>query len=270
MDSAMCQVKREAFWTRIAAGFFVLCVFCGCSVSRPPPATVGSYAIVHGAADAARIADEADAAVRAVAGYLDVPLPERPARIVHFRWGLSRRMYLRSACPRMADAAAACFANADGELEIVLSGSWRALETRRLLRHELTHYVVASTWHGKVPPWLDEGLSRFFELGAPYERPHPECLKRLRKRLGNVQPNMLEDLVRTPPGERLTRAQYDQAWGLTWFLLTNPDYGPAAVTAYADDVRWPDDPSQRFRLHFGATPVEIRDDWRRTILAATP
>lgn len=256
--------------TTLALCALLTFALCGCGISRPPLATASDRAIVHGSADAASICDEADAAVRGVTDYLNIATPDRPARIVHFRWWLPRRLYLGSVCPRMADAGAACFANEDGELEIVFSGSWDAAETKRLLRHELTHYVVASEWRGQVPPWLDEGLARFFELGPPYGRSHPKSLKALRKRLRRPSSNRLADLVRTPPGRKLVRTQYDAAWGLTWFLLTNLDVGPSEVTAYADDVRWPDDPSERFRLHFGASPAEMADEWRRAILAATP
>ena len=271
-SARMVSRRNRGSSMRITLAFGALLTFalCGCGTARPPLATASDHTIVHSSAGAASIRDEADATVRGVTHYLNITQPESPARIVHFRWWLPRRLYLGSACPRMADAAATCFANEDGELEIVFSGSWDAAETRRLLRHELTHYLVASRWRGEVPPWLDEGLSRFFELGPPYGRPHPKSLNALRKKLRGPSPDMLADLIQMPPGQRLTRAQYDAAWGLTWFLLTSPDVGPSAVTAYADDVRWPDDPSERFRLHFGASPAEMADEWHRAILAATP
>ena len=67
----------------------------------------------------------------------------------------------------MADAAAACYEAPEGILVVALSRCRRRDETVRLLRHELSHYVIASCFV-EIPPWIDEGLAQFFETGPPY------------------------------------------------------------------------------------------------------
>ena len=208
---------------------------------------------------------EADRTVEEICAFLGLTPPARRAEVLlfHSRWALQR--HLAEACPEMTGAGAACFEQDPGLFVIALAERWRETETLRYLRHELTHYVVAS-YFDDVPPWLGEGLAQFFELGPAYGRMHPDCLKSLKRQLRRDRGEILTPLVLIPVGAPLTRKQYAQAWGLTYYLLKSDPDGVSRVRTYLEEVRADRDAVEQFRETFGRSPEEIEPTWRERLL----
>ena len=209
---------------------------------------------------------EADRTVEEICAFLGLTPPAGRAEVLlfHSRWALQR--HLAEACPEMIGAGAACFEReTPGQFVVALAERWRETETLRYLRHELTHYVVAAQFYD-VPPWLDEGLAQFFELGPPYGHVHPDCLSSLKRQLRRDRGEILTPLVLVPSGAPLTRKQYAQSRGLTYHLLTNDPDGPSRVRAYLERVRADRNAVEQFSETFGRSPEEIEPAWREQLL----
>jgi len=246
----------------------LMILLAGCAQSVPRNETSGAWVTLRSnlrAEDAQAIVREADAAVRSTAEFLGVALPPKPAKILLFGSAWSRWRHLSRECPRLSHAGGACFEKPSGKFVIALSKRWTKAETLRYLRHELTHFVVASRYED-IPPWLDEGLAKFFELGGARGGLHPKCLKSLKRQLRGKGAPILGELAAVPPGRGLTRKQYDQAWGLTWYLLTRPGLGPDKVRDYMAEVKATGDPEDQFRRHFGASPADLEPAWRNAMM----
>ena len=261
-------MRRPSFaWTPLLAVGLIATLLLGACTSTPPARrTAGRYVVVRsgrsaeGAAGLMRLADEQ---VEGMCGYLGLTPPAKPVEVLVFPHSWNRRSYLRRHCPRMADAGAACYQGEQG-LVIALSEQWTEAETVRYLRHELTHFVIASHFRD-VPPWLDEGLARFFELGPPYGRPHEAMLRSCRKQMDRADGPLLPGLVTMPYGERLTRNQYALAWGVTYYLMTHAEQGSARVRGYLNDVRYGDPLAARFTASFGQAAETLEIQWREAL-----
>lgn len=236
----------------------------GCLSGFPSEQVTGRHVVVQSNLSpqaAARIQQEADLCVVRVCGTLGLTPPATPVKILLFDSAHGRRTHLSQACPRMTGARAACYEEAKGRFGICLSRAWTRKETLRLLRHELTHYAVASRYPN-VPPWLDEGLARCFELGAPVDRPHAAALKELRKRLRSSSAALLPKLVGTPAGRSLPGRQYAEAWGLAWYALNDTRFGAATIRSYLKSTSGPFAGAAHFTSVFGLSPDELEPKWR--------
>ena len=240
----------------------------GCVQSIPRLASQGAHVVLYTDLQpderAAEMLKEADRSVREISELLGLAPPVTPAKVLLFGSRSALRSYLDKECPQRVSAAAACFETA-GTFVVALSERWRTSETLRYLRHELSHYVTASHFYD-IPPWMDEGLAQFFELGPPYPRPHPACLKALSRHLRRRKEGILTELISIPQGTGLSHEQYGQAWGLVFFLMTDSETGPTSVRRYLEKVRMCGSPDEQFREAFGRGPAEIEPAWRERIL----
>ncbi len=215
--------------------------------------------------DAEDVLDAAEFTLAAVTTMIDLAPPSEPAAIMLFPTGRARRSYLSSACPRLSHAAAATVEK-DGGFTIVLSERWRDEETLQFLRHEVVHFVLVNNSR-VVPVWLDEGMAQIFEIEKPLDRVHPELSARLAHALGGDDRPMLSSLVSVPRDRGLTRAQYPQAWGLVWHLMTQSDDGPERLRRCLLEHNPLADPEEEFERFFGASPAAIEAVWRERMTA---
>ena len=247
-----------------------MALLVGCAVSVPTNETSGVCTVLRSdlpTEEAIELQAAAHRAVENVVGYLYVKRPPKRATIILLNSNWSRWRYMRKACPRLSHAEAATIETKPGEYTIVLSKRWSHADLIRTLRHELAHFVIASNFND-IPPWLDEGLAIFFELVPPYGRPHPRCHNLLKERLEEEKIGPLNALVSVPVGQCLTRAQYPQAWGLTWFLLTDPRFGKVRIRRYMENVTADRDSVEQFKQHFDLSPDLVEPMWRKAILDA--
>ena len=253
-------------------------LLCGCT-SLPSQPLVGLPAVGGAAGDqgshillygnlpdagGARILGEADLTVRNVCSVLELNRPDAPTRVFLFdsRWTLWR--FLRRRCPPQSGSPAACFEAADSCV-VALYAQRQVSETLRYLRHELTHSVIATRF-SDVPPWLHEGLAQLFERGAPYSQVYPALLGPLARQIRGNRNDMLARLVRFRWGEPLGQEEYEQAWGLTYFIIVNFPGGPALIRNYLERVRSGADAERQFEEAFGHRPSEMERAWRAYIL----
>ncbi|MBM4080571.1 MAG: hypothetical protein FJ278_12790 [Planctomycetes bacterium] len=208
---------------------------------------------------------EADRTVREISEFLGLATPEGQAQVMLFNSARAFRAFVERECPQQSGAGAACFQRGD-TFVVALHDHWSSSETLKFLRHELSHYVIASHFYD-IPPWIDEGLAQFFEMGTPYGRAHPACLGPLAAQLRRERQGVLSHLVAARPGTRLSREEYDQAWGLTHFLLKRPGAGPASVRRYLEQARSDKDALDLFRAVFGQGPSDMESAWRAHVLS---
>jgi len=242
-----------------------------CAQTAFTTATRGRHVILHSSLrheKAGAVQQEADLTVEGICAYLGLTSPPMRVEIMLFDSEWARRRYLADVCPGMSGAGAACFETETGNFVVALSRRWRAAETMRYLRHEVTHFVLASQYE-ELPPWVDEGLATFFEHGAPYDRPHSMYLRSLKRQLRADSEVTLTQLVAVPAGERLEPEQYAQAWGLTHFLLTDFIAGPSLIRRYLEEVRADRDAIAQFRENFGCSPEEVAPSLREHLLEIT-
>ena len=232
----------------------------GCAAPLPFTVTPGVHSVLQSSLsreEALELQQEADRAVEGMCAFLSLPIPEIRAEITLFDSRRALKRHLAVSCPVMADAAAACYETPHGTLIIALSRHRQRSETARLLRHELSHYVIASHFED-IPPWIDEGLAQFFETGSPYGRAHPRKQRSLARQLHGGRGDAVAALVAVAPGTRLNRKQYALAWGMTRYLLAKGPDGPARIRRYLETVHSGEDAAAQFTENFGASLPEIR------------
>ena len=203
-----------------------------------------------------------DQCVESIAELLQRPVPRTPLRVLAFRSQLDLGAYLLQHCPKHFDNRAACFETPEGYVVAVARYADKE-DTLRDLRHELTHYVLASHFYD-LPPWVDEGLAQFVEAGEPFgqlhRRRHSSLVRQLRRKK-----SILDKLVAKAPGTKLTRSEYAQAWGLAFFLMKDERFGREQVRAYLKRVRAGEETST-FLECFRVEPHALEEDWREFLL----
>ncbi len=205
------------------------------------------------------IQTEAEQAVERVLKCFNLKPAEEEVTVVVFDSGWALKRFLERECPSQADSAAACF-ESDYRFIVAVADRWGGNDMLSSMRHELTHYVIASHF-ADVPPWADEGLAQYFEPPLPGETPRRECLDVLRAFARDKSKGALMRLVSLPPGTKLSRNEYAQAWGLIRFLMTTPSWGPAAMLKYLKTVTAEGDAEAQFKLAFGRSPIELEADF---------
>jgi hypothetical protein len=238
-----------------------LALWAGCATAPPITFILGQRPSAESAAAGrrmARLQAEADLTIQRVTECLGLANSSARATVRLFGSRRALREYLAKECPHQANSPAACFETEDGYVIALCEQGDE--ETLGCLRHETTHYVLAGHFYG-VPPWADEGLAQYFEIGPPTGRPDPVRLKLLVRDLDHAPPGMLTRLVSLRVGARLTRREYAQAWGLVSFLMSRPR-GTADVRRYLQLVRADGDPQEQFRDAFGCIPDQIEADFR--------
>jgi len=208
----------------------------------------------------------ADRCVESVSRLIEKPVPDTPLKVLAFRSQLELGPYLLQHCPKHFDSRAACYETTGGYV-VAVSRYTDSEKTLRDLRHELTHYVLASHFYD-LPPWIDEGLAQFVEAGESFGQINRPRLSSLVRQLRRKKP-ILEELVAKAPGKKLTRSEYAQAWGLVFFLMKDRRFGPQRLRAYLKRVHAGEETSA-FIDCLGADPQAIEQDWRRFILSVEP
>lgn len=243
------------------AGAVVL--FAGCSA--PSRRLAGRHLDLYADLDpvvSGRLLAQSDRYVESIAELLQRPVPRTPLRLLVFRSQLEVSAYLFKHCPKHFDSRAACFETPQGYV-VAVARHGDNEKTLRDLRHELTHYVMASHFYD-LPPWIDEGLAQFVEGGEPFGKINRPRFSSLVRQLRRKKP-LLEKLVAKAPGTRLSRSEYAQAWGLVFFLMKDKRFGPQRLRAYLKRVRAGEETSA-FIDCLGAHPKAVEQDWRRFIL----
>jgi hypothetical protein len=254
--------RRFRAWPWLAC--LPVALWAGCAAPAPTAEFIcGQPASTERAAESPRIAQlraEADRAVADVVRCLGLTEPSAQATVHLFGSRGALRAFLKERCPRQADSPAACFETAEGYvLALCDQGDDK---TRARLRHEVTHYVLAAHFCD-IPPWADEGLAQYFELGPP-PGADPERMSLLTSSLAGASPGMLSRLVSVPAGARLTRREYAESWALVSFLMSRSD-GPAALRRYLEQVRAGAGPHRQFRAAFLRSAEEMEADFRASV-----
>ena len=242
----------------------------GCVGTRPVAPAAGQHVVVHsdvGGPMAAGLRDIGDEHVKDVVRFLGTAVPELKAHCHVFRTRQRLQRFLEHNCPRQHGAAAATFEQATHYVVALRPGPTPGT-LRRDLRHELTHYVLASSYFD-LPPWIDEGLAQYFEVGTPFGQVNRDRLPQVAA-IVERRADLLVELVAIPYGERLTDEQYAVAWGLTHFLLNAHPQGLGRVKAYLRHVGPEPEAREVFRQAFGAYPADIEPAWRQYIRAISP
>jgi len=226
-------------------------------VPAPEPAPFGRIAVVaagpKGVLNLREVQTEAEGQVRRAVEFLQLEMPECGVRVVVFPSQRRMRAFLGRYCPKQRHKGAACF---ELGTDYVVAVPYRTnrQEFSRLLRHELTHYVLASQFYD-LPPWVDEGLAQFFEAGEPGHAPSIQSPKA--PRLGLVRGRTLDELVAVPAGQDLSRHGYLRSRSLVFHLLTRDKGGAAQMRDYLRKVHSGSQSVETFRTCFGASPNSL-------------
>lgn len=234
----------------------------GCAAHAPARRCEGVHLDLYcdlpaGAPDA--LLAEGDRHVERVSTFMRLSVPRERLRVYVFSCHWSLSLFLIRACPRQWDRGAACFETAEGFVAAI-ARQWRRKDTLRYLRHELTHYVLASHFCD-LPPWIDEGLAQYCEADPPFERHCHENLKRAGRGIAS-ETGVLEGLVSIPAGERLTRKQYAQSHALVCFLMDSERFGLEPILRYLRCVRSDRAGREYFQQCFGEWPCDLEEEWR--------
>ena len=206
----------------------LLCLgFLGCASTLPSPSYPTSRFVLHTESSP----DEAEAIIRGSEAFLsdleeylglEAPPPGQ-FMIVHFRRRWDLWSYLGKELPELRWRKGACFETSQAYV-LALSGRPGKECFQRILRHELSHFCLASHF-SDFPPWIDEGLSQVLSDGPPF--PDPGAAN------ASASPTLPEasseaeaclELLRAEPGQMLTRSQYELARRITlWLLLASED-----------------------------------------------
>lgn len=242
----------------------------GCSVT-PRPVVRTRHAVVRcmtGAPAARLVAAEVDPAVESIARFLDIDPPLDPVTLYVFPDAAEMRDFLARHCPYRRKSHATCFETPYG-MVATLYLTRDTAATLGLLRHEMTHYVLASRFYD-MPVWVDEGLAWFFQAGEPYGRVYPVAVERLRRILKEETPSLAR-LVRIPMGRRIVLDDYARSWALVYFLYRR-DGGIGRIVEYLRRVHSGPKALTAFKEVFGKTPEAMEPEWRRFVreLAGLP
>ena len=248
-----------------------LCAFglTGCLAWAPGTRYPVRYGAVYCDVDTAEsraIREQADTIVEHIAARVSVQSPPRPVRILVFPSLRGMQTYLSWYRPDRYKSHALCLETEDG-FDVALHLTGDTARGLRNLRHEMTHYVLASHFFD-LPPWIDEGLARYFETGEPYGKPKKEELGLLRPILADDRP-VLEDLVTIPAGESFTLLGYAESWALTHYLIHARPQGLERLLRYLKVVRSGYEAGLNFQQIFGKPPSKIEPLWRAHVRALT-
>ena len=211
--------------------------------------------------EARAVAAELENVVESIAEFLEIEAPLDKARVYVFPDMALMREFLKRHCPKQTKSHATCYETEEGVVA-TLSLKGNKERTLGLLRHEMTHYVLASRFYD-LPVWIDEGLAWFFQAGEPYGRVYDVAVKRLSRCLGGEK-RSLERLVAIPVGARITLDDYARAWGLVYYIYKRGG-GKEKLVEYLRVVRSGPGAGEFFEQVFGESPAEMEPAWREFI-----
>lgn len=243
----------------------------GCAAPYLPMRAKVDGIVIHGEMNDALAGEMARAGaqtVRDICATLDLAVPAQPVDLHAFEWSWQRLRFLLARCPSHTFARAACFTSGD-DIVIAMTRESDHDELLRIVRHETTHYVL-DVYYVTLPPWVQEGLARYFELGPPYGVANPDALDRVLSEARAGKGGALDDLVRTPFGDGLSRRDYARSWALVGCILKDLPDGPARLRRYMERVIPQRDAAAQFEEAFGASPSGMASAWRAYILRLAP
>ena len=197
---------------------------------------------------------QADRAAALIAGHMGLAVPACRPRVYVFDSSWAMYVYLAEHCPQQKSSRAACFETSAGYALALVRRRDRE-QTLQSLRHETTHWILASRY-SDLPRWIDEGLAQYFEAGEPFGKVHEEKLDQLRSLLEENRP-LLEPLVTMPSDRNPTSEEYAAAWGLTYFLIKHPRFGLERIKDYMSSARSGPKARATFVDVFGCAPREL-------------
>lgn len=166
-----------------------------------------------------------------IADRLGVPAADKQIHVYLYAEQAAYRAVVSALFPGFAERRAVFVDNPD-QLAVYAHWSDRVAED---LRHEVAHgYLHAAV--PNLPPWLDEGLAEYFEVGPQRAGLNSAHVDYLRKRL--AANDWRPDLPRI---ERLTaagmaQADYAEAWLWVHWMLSAPLDRSSPLTPYLVDL----------------------------------
>ena len=243
-----------------------------CWLAQPPSDAVATdHAIIY--CDAPfpypeQVRQATEQQVQDLIAGLGLAAPPARVHLLAFSGSTAGSCFIAGRHPGRAFSRALCYVE-DGKIFIALPRQGEWADTLTDLRHELTHYLLVSHFRD-LPPWLDEGLARYCENGAPLGTLTTTRQRDAAAALAAATAPDYAALIAVPMSTPLSRAQYDLALGLTWLLVHEPGLGLAAARGYlATAVSGPAGPAD-FTRAFGV-PVAALPAWvaaRRGAFAA--
>jgi hypothetical protein len=239
---------------------FLFAVLLGGCASGPPGTSYPvADLILHtkvAPPEAELVAQEANEFLTNLGDYLHLQVPPgNLLRIYHYpnRWELW--CHLHREVPSFRWRRGVCYEVEEAYI-VTLSGNPKRTEFRDTLRHELTHYLVAAHFCD-VPPWIDEGLSQVMAAGPPFPHLEEDLLEKVQRGAKRVKQRGCLQLLRVPPGKKLSSSQYHVACALTYHLLTRTSgSAPTKLTRFLETTRSSVSPEQTFSQSWGISMQE--------------
>ncbi len=231
-------------------------LLCGCASGPPGVSHPGRGFVLYSReppSEARAVSREAEEFLEGLGGYLRLQVPPASLlRIYHYphRWGLWSN--LNRDAPSLRWRRGACY-ETDEAYVVALFGDPGRKKFHEVLRHELTHYLVAAHFCD-VPPWIDEGLSQVMSSGPPFPHLEGEQLKTAQREAGRWSEKGCLRLLHVPPGRRLTTSQYPVACALTFYLLTrSPGVEPRSLVRFLETSAPGVPPEKAFSASWGTS-----------------
>ena len=231
----------------------------GCASGPPGTSYPGTDLVLYtkvASPEAQVVAQEASEFLTDLGDYLHLQVPPGSLlRIYHYpnRWGLW--WHLNRAVPSFRWRRGVCYEIEEAYV-VTLSGNPGRRKFRNTLRHELTHYFVAA-YFCDVPPWIDEGLSQVMASGPPFPHLEEDLLEKAQREARRVKEQGCLQLLRVPPGKKLSPSQYDTAYALTYHLLTRSSSSPPTdLIRFLEATRSGVPPEQTFSESWGLSMEE--------------
>jgi hypothetical protein len=231
----------------------------GCASGPPGTSYPGAdlvFCTKAASTEAQVVAQEANKFLTDLGDYLHLQVPPGTLlRIFHFpnRWGLW--WHLNREVPSLRWKRGVCYETEEAYV-VALSGNPGGRKFRDTLRHELTHYLVAAHFCD-VPPWIDEGLSQATASGPPFPHLEQDLLEEVRREARRSKERGCLQLLRVPPGKKLSPSQYHVACALTYHLLTRSSCSaPTDLIRFLETTRSGVSPEQTFSQSWGISMEE--------------
>ena len=242
----------------------------GCATGPLRTTDVGTGLILYTdeqPAQAERLSREARTFLEELAEYLDLQAPGGGLlRIYHYpnRWGLWR--HLSREVPSLRWRRGVCYETEEAYV-VALCGNPVDRGFREILRHELTHALIAAHFRD-IPPWIDEGLAQVMASGPPFPHLEQDRLDRVHLEARRAQERGCLRLLHVPPGRKLTPSQYLVACALTYSLLSrSPEAAPGRLIRFLETSQLGGSPERTFEACWG---MSMEEACRALVSSADP
>ncbi len=227
---------------------------CGCASAPPGTCHPGTSLVLctkERPPGVQAVSMEAERFLETASAYLHLEVPPAPLlRIYHYpnRFGLW--WHLGREVPSLQWRRGACYETEEAYV-IALRGNPEKTAFRETLRHELSHYLLATHFCG-FPPWVDEGLAQVLEADTPFPGFARDRVEEVQRDARRSSGRECRQLLRVPPGRTLSPSQYRTARAITYHLLTRPSMsGTGDLIRFLESSRPDADPEQIFFESWG-------------------